>query len=187
MAAPFLPPLPDAADKSVVPETGKSTLDQYLFLRRVEDILRRDHGALTDLVVGSPTGGNKGSGTINAEAIYEQDKRALTEGGGRTLSGGFVFAEYDLGTVSSGTITPNPSNGLKQKLTNNGAFTLAATSEIGDLELRVTNGASAGSITFSGFEKNWPGDALNTTNGNQFVIFIYGFDGRQAYTIKALQ
>ncbi len=142
MAAPYLPPLPDASDKAVTPATGKSTLDQYLFLRRVEEILRRDPN---------------------------------------------VHAEYDHGALASGTLTPNPSHGFKQKATNSGAFTIAATAEIGNLELRVTNGAGAGAITFSGFDKQWTGDALTTTAGDQFVIFIHGYGGKQAYLVRALQ
>ena len=94
---------------------------------------------------------------------------------------------FSWGTVS-GTITPNPSAGIKQSLTNNGAFTFAATSEVGDCQVEVINGATAGAITFSGFTKNYAGDALDTTNGHKFVIFVYGFGADGAdYMIKARQ
>lgn len=128
-----------------------------------------------------------GAGVADYPELYEDGKRVFVQTGNAT--GGLTITEYDIGTPTNGsTVTPNPSNALKQKLTNNVAgFTIAATSEIGDVELRVTNGASAGTISFSGFDKQWTGDSLTTTNGHQFVIFIYGFDGKQAYIIKALQ
>lgn len=112
----------------------------------------------------------------------------LTVIGGQTLTGGFTETPFDFGSVTSGTITPNPSKCLKQKVTNNGAFAIAATAEIGDVELLITNGASAGAISFSGFTKQFTGDALDTTNGHKFVVFIYAFDaGVTACVVKALQ
>lgn len=122
-------------------------------------------------------------------AVNQLLDEVLTIFGGQTIQGGFDFDEFDLGTPTNGsTITPNPTTCLKQKVTNNVAgFTIAATSQTGDLELRVVNGASAGTISFSGFDINWTGDALDTTSGHQFIIFIYGYPGKQAYLIKALQ
>jgi hypothetical protein len=88
-------------------------------------------------------------------------RTALTEAGGATLIGGFNEQPFSLGTPAAGsTITPNPSDNLKQTLTNNAAFTIAATSQVGDVELYITNGATAGAITFGGFTKNWTGDSL---------------------------
>lgn len=127
------------------------------------------------------------NGNADFTTLKEDGLDVFVQTGNAT--GGVTFTEYDLGTPTNGsTVTPDPSDGLKQKLTNNVAgFTIAATAEIGDCEVRVTNGASAGTISFSGFDKQWSGDALTTTSGHQFIIFIYGFDGKQAYLIKALQ
>lgn len=112
----------------------------------------------------------------------------LTVAGGQTLTGGFNETVFDFGSVTTGTITPNPSKSLKQKVTNNGAFAIAATAEVGDLELLITNGASAGAISFTGFTKQFTGDALDTTSGHKFVVFIYAFDtGVTACVVKALQ
>lgn len=113
----------------------------------------------------------------------------LTTAGDQELTGGFTEQEFDNGTPANGaTITIDPSVNLKQTLTNNVAgFTIAATAECGDVELRIVNGPSAGTVTFSGFDKQWTGDALDTVNGHQFVVFIYGFIAKKAYLIKALQ
>jgi hypothetical protein len=94
----------------------------------------------------------------------------------------------NLGTPGAGTtVTPNPSNGFKQQVTNNAAFTIAATGQVGDVELLIVNGAAAGAVTFTGFDKQFVGDALDTVSGHQFVVLIYGFGTKKAYLIKALQ
>lgn len=110
----------------------------------------------------------------------------LTVAGGKTITGGFQYTENP-DTIAAAAITPNPSAGLKQSVTNNAALTINATAQIGDVELHVTNGPTAGAITFSGFTKQWTGDALDTVNGHQFIVFIYGFSGARAYLIRALQ
>ena len=123
--------------------------------------------------------------------LKEGGNEVLTVIGGKTLTGGFVHQEYDNGTPTNGsTITINPSNGLKQKITNNVAgFTIAATTECGDVELRIINGSSAGTITRSGFNYNLPGgDSLDTTDTHQFVMFIYGWGAAGAdYLIRKRQ
>lgn len=123
--------------------------------------------------------------------LKEDGDEVLTVAGGKTLTGGFTHQEYDNGTPTNGSsITINPSNGLKQKITNNVAgFTIAATTEVGDVELRIINGSSAGTITWSGFNYNLPGgDSLDTTNAHQFMAFIYGFGAAGAdYIIRKRQ
>ena len=125
---------------------------------------------------------------IPGSAAANSSNPLLTAAGGVALTAGFTEVPPATIVPTNGqTVTVNPSAGLKQNLTNNVAgFTIAATAEIGDLELHVTNGASAGVLTFSGF-KQWPGDVLDTTNGHEFVVFIFGYGAKAAYTIKALQ
>jgi hypothetical protein len=113
----------------------------------------------------------------------------LLQAGHQNIGGGFTETEFDNGTpANAGSITLDPLNGLKQKVTNNVAgFTINAPTSNGDIELRIINGASAGAITFSGFDKNWTGDPLTTVNAAQFMAFCYGFTAKKAYLIKALQ
>jgi hypothetical protein len=96
---------------------------------------------------------------------------------------------YVLGVVSSGTITPYPANGSFQAYTNNGAHTLAPSgSVVGQYWLDITNGASAGVITTSGWTKVITTlGALNTTVGNKFrLLATIGLAGSQL-TIYPLQ
>lgn len=126
------------------------------------------------------------------ETIYVDDKGKPTKDFFNWLRSIFVYLskagqEQDLGT-GSGTVHLDLANGPKQKITNNGAFTLAAPTDVGDCHIRVTNGASAGSITFSGFTKKYTSDALDTTNAHQFIIRIWSYGGAGAdYDIKARQ
>jgi hypothetical protein len=95
-------------------------------------------------------------------------------------------ATLDLGTAS-GTITPEQAQGAAQAATNNGAFTLSPPTSDGLLNLMVTNGATAGAITFTGWTRHIPGDALTTTNGQSFLIIIRKIAGVSSYQIVAMQ
>jgi hypothetical protein len=112
----------------------------------------------------------------------------LTAGNTATITKGFTLTPNNIGTVSSGTTTPDPTLGNYQYLTNNGAFTLAAPASDCAIDLLVTNGASAGSITFSGYTVSAStGDPLTTTNTSKFFISIRRVNAVSTYVIKALQ
>lgn len=107
----------------------------------------------------------------------------------RTVTVGYTLTPNNIGTVSSGTTTPNPALGNYQYYTNNGAHTLAAP-EAGDcaIDILVTNGASAGSITFSGFTVGAStGSSLTTTNTHRFLISIRRINSVSTYSVYALQ
>ena len=122
-----------------------------------------------------------GTGAANLNAF-------LLAGTTNTITIGYAFTPNNIGTVSSGTTTPSCSAGNYQYLTDNGAFTLAAPSSDCGIDLLVTNGASAGTISFSGFTVgSSTGSSLTTTNGNKFVISIRRIDAIATYSIYALQ
>jgi len=103
----------------------------------------------------------------------------------QVLTGGVRVTSKSLAT---GSITLDPGDRPLQYITNNGAFTITAPANDGSLLLLVTNGASAGAITFSGFTvSSSVGDALTTTNAHNFVISVVRINGVATYTIKALQ
>ena len=91
---------------------------------------------------------------------------------GSDLTGGFTSSSDNDGTAS-GTYTPTPSGGNFKTLTNNAAFTFAAPTATGSYSLvvEITNGATAGAVTFTGFAKVF-GDVLTTTNGHKFQFCI---------------
>lgn len=104
----------------------------------------------------------------NIERIGDLDTNALRRNvEDQQVSGGALVTEKDLGTISSGTVTPDPGDRPMQKYTNNGAHTLAPGTNVGSYLLTITNGASAGATTTSGWTKV-DGDSLTTTNGHKF-------------------
>lgn len=104
-----------------------------------------------------------------------------------THSVGYVVTGVFDGSKSAGTYTPSPLGGNIRKITNDGAFTLAAPSFAGDYTMivKVTNGASAGAITPSGFLQ-FRGSSLTTTNGAKFNIHITKIDSDVSAFVEAL-
>lgn len=101
---------------------------------------------------------------------------------------GYTATADDDGTKSTGTYTPTPAGGNFKRIVNGGAFTLAAPSASGDytLIIQITNNASAGAITLSGFSKT-SGDSFTTTNGDDFMVYITKVNGFIHGMIQRLQ
>jgi len=112
----------------------------------------------------------------------------LTTGNTATITKGYSVTPYSIGTVSSGTTTPDPANGNYQYYTNNGAHTLAAPGSDCAIDILVTNGASAAIPTFTGFTVgSSTGSALTTTNTSKFIISIRRINSVATYSVYALQ
>ena len=115
------------------------------------------------------------------------------------FAGGIVVAgEWDIGAsrinppgtdpslAIPASVTPEPGNGPFQAGLNNGAFALNASPNYGSYKLRLVNGASAGTVTLSGFDKTFSGDAYDTTAGHQFDVYVT-IAGKKTVLVKALQ
>jgi len=104
------------------------------------------------------------------------------------LSSGFAPTSVSDGTKTTGTYTPTYIGGNKRHIVNGGAFTLAAPTVTGDpdIHVQITNNASAGAITLSGFESE-TGDAFTTTNGHDFICKISKHNGFQTIDVVKLQ
>lgn len=123
------------------------------------------------------------SGILSCEGVAQ-----MRVAGNQTVSGGFALTPYSIGTVSSGTTTPAPANGNYQYYTNNGAHTLAAPTSDCAIDILVTNGASAGTITFSGFTVgSSTGSTYATTNTNKYILSIRRINSVATYSWYALQ
>lgn len=106
--------------------------------------------------------------------------------GGKTVTGGFNVTPNNLGNITSFTI--DPSLGNYQYGTNHGAATWTAPASDCAVDILVTNDATAGTITFSGFTVgSSTGSTLTTTNTNKFLISIRRINGISTYSIYALQ
>jgi hypothetical protein len=75
-----------------------------------------------------------------------------------------------------------------KRIVNGGAFTLAEPTVAGDytMVIQITNNASAGAITLSGFNKA-AGSPFTTTNGHDFFVYITKCNGFTFANVVALQ
>ncbi|RWI19453.1 MAG: hypothetical protein EOQ94_20890 [Mesorhizobium sp.] len=105
------------------------------------------------------------------------------------IAAGFTSTAVNDGTKSSGTYTPWPSGGNMRYITNGGAFTLAAPTQVGDYSMiiQIVNGATAGAITFSGFALSPGGNSLTTANGSRFNLYITKLNGTVTGSVEAQQ
>ena len=99
----------------------------------------------------------------------------------QSIAGGKTVV-YDNGTKSTGTFTPNPTLGATQIYVNGGAHTLAPPTVTGHIWMTVTNNASAGAVTTSGYTSVTGG--FTTTNTSKFLCEIY-YDGTNS-TLKIM-
>lgn len=121
-------------------------------------------------------------------SIQTQLNNRVTSNADDALTGGYTTTADNDGTQSSGTYTPTPAGGNIKRIVNGGAFTLAAPSAAGDytLIIQMTNNASAGTVTLSGFTKS-SGAAFTTTDGHDFMLYIAKVNGFTHLNVEALQ
>ncbi|MER9003336.1 hypothetical protein NKI15_06865 [Mesorhizobium sp. M0862] len=102
------------------------------------------------------------------------------------MTAGFTSVVIDDGTKAAGTYTPAPTGGNFRKIIANGAFILAAptTANSYNMEIDITNGATAGAITFSGFTPR--GDAYATTNAAKFKLHISKTDAGVSAVLESM-
>jgi len=101
-------------------------------------------------------------------------------------SGGSAIVTASLGTMTSFTLDHTKSS--YQYGTRNSALTITAPTQDCAIDLLMTNGASAGALTLSGFTVGTnTGDELTTTNGHKFIMSIRRINGVSTYVFKALQ
>jgi len=110
----------------------------------------------------------------------------LTDANADTLTKGFNNIPHNAGTKSGGTFTVDPADNNLQYCVNGGAFTLAPPASDCSVVVQVTNNASAGVITTSGFTAV-RGDDFTTTNGHDFMCFIVRINGFSVLNVVALQ
>lgn len=125
---------------------------------------------------------------VRVSSVWGSWVALATRSGDQALTGGRTLTAVDDGTRTSGSYIPSPNGGNFRRIVNGGAFTLSAPVAAGDYELtvQITNNASAGTITFSGFNRV-TGDALTNTNGDDFLLVITKINGFILCERKALQ
>jgi hypothetical protein len=127
-------------------------------------------------------------GLVIGTNVQPFDANILKANAAAVLTAAVTATPEDAGTKASGNYTPSPVGGNFKKYINGGAHTLAAPTFAGNYTavIQVTNSASAGAITFSGFAKVI-GDVLTTTNAQLFQIGLTKTDGGVIATVVAMQ
>jgi hypothetical protein len=121
-------------------------------------------------------------GGVTSSSYLRRDSTAA-------ITAGYTLTPGNLGTISTGTTTLNPATANYQYYTNAGAHTIAAPSSDCAIDVLVTNSATAGAITLSGFTAptGGGGDTYATTNGNRYILIVRRINGVSTYSWKALQ
>ena len=117
--------------------------------------------------------------------VEQADAAILKSDETSTLTAGYNVTTFDAGTKTTGTFTPVPASGNIQKCVNGGAFTLAPPATDCVMIIQITNNASAGAITTSGFTT--VEGTLTTTNGDDFLLYITRVNGFNLLSVRALQ
>lgn len=170
--------------ETVAPSSLGDDIDTMLTSLAANDFLVYDGAAWINK---TPSASRTALGLVIGTDVQAFDADTLKADVADNLTVGFTATTYDAGTKTTGTFTPDPANGNLQKYVANGAHTLAPPSA-GDctMILQVTNGASAGTITTSGFTKV-TGDTISTTNADDFLFFISVLNGFSHLHVQALQ
>ena len=133
-----------------------------------------------------------GNSKITTVSSFLSDLDIVTLGASQTLTDKTLtnpkvtYTDFNAGTQSSGTYTPLVANGMTQFAVNGGAHALAPQADSGVMLIHYTNNASAGAIDTSAFGVV-KGDALTTTNADEFLLTSAVINGKSVLTIQAMQ
>jgi hypothetical protein len=170
-----------------------ATADNSIAIANTAFVKNQGYAPLADPVFTgdprAPTPLTSDNDTSIATTAFVKAQGYLSPAVTATLTVGYNFTAFNAGTKSSGTFTPDPTVGNYQYYTNSGAHTLAAPTVDCAIDIMVTNGATAGAITFTSFTvaSGNTGDALTTVNTSKFLISIRRINAIATYIIKALQ
>jgi hypothetical protein len=124
--------------------------------------------------------------TDGGTTVFARSLRGLLTTEDQTIIGGARVTPKSLGTITSGTVTPDPGDRPIQYYNNNGAHVLAPSTNKGSFLLEITNSTAAGAITSTGWTKV-DGDPFDTTNTNKFLCSCVVSQSGSLLLVQALQ
>lgn len=139
---------------------------------------------LSSLLIGNSTVNT----FANSSMVVISGNNVLLAGKTDTISIGYTVTPANLGIISA-NLTINAASGNYQYGTANAAFTLTAPTSDCAVDVLLTNGTGAGTITLSGFTANATnsGDTYATTSTNKYILMIRRINSVATYIWKALQ
>jgi hypothetical protein len=141
------------------------------------------------IVVDYATGQLHSRGILTSTPTYSAWQTYLSTTANKTISGGFTVSPYNRGTVTTGnTYSVDPTLGNYQYYSSTGTHTLAAPTSDCAVDILLTNGVGASTITFSGFTVGSAvGSTYANTNGQRFIFSIRRINSISTYSLYALQ
>lgn len=144
---------------------------------------------ISELAVAGVLDGNEAVPMVQATSTRQASTRMVADLAinteGLTVTGGASITSKDLGTVSSGTATPDPAARPQQHYINGGAHTLAPSATAGSYLLDITNSGSAGAITTTGWTK--VAGSFDTTSGHAFRCYCSIGPAGSLLSVQAMQ
>jgi hypothetical protein len=128
---------------------------------------------------------SNGNGVSGNPTLDVGTSVALLDAADQTVTGGARVTSLSLGSITSGTVTPDPGDRFLQHYTNGGAHTLAPGTNRGAYMLDIENVSGAGAITTSGWTKVV--GSFTTTVGNKFRCHCSIGEEGSLLIIQALQ
>jgi hypothetical protein len=147
---------------------------------------RADLNSEADANLADNTTGDITPSDVRGMAKNLADSMGTLKDENQPLEGGATVTSKSLGTLSTGTLTLDMGDRPLQHYTNNGAHALAPGAVTGSCLVDITNGASAGAITTSGWTKV-AGDPFTTTSGHKFRCHCSVGSGGSLLIVQALQ
>lgn len=173
---------------SVMGVAGTATANPNVIVGTANQALIINAGG-TSVVFGTVAIAGGGTGATTSATAVSNIGAVSLSAANQTLSAGFNVTIFDNGTSSAGqTLTLNNGSGSIQKFINNSTFTLKAPSSDGEVDLLITNGASASTITISGYSVGSnTGDTYTTASTNKFIFMSRTLNGSSTYKYAAFQ
>ena len=138
------------------------------------------NGTVNNVLIAGPT-------AVRTVTFPDANGTVITANNTVTINTGYSVTANNQGTVSA-NITLGMANGNYQYLTANGTFTITAPTSDGAIDILVTNGTAANTISFSGFTVgSSTGSTYATTNGNKYILSVRRINAVSTYSWYALQ
>ncbi|MDP9837613.1 hypothetical protein J2T09_002365 [Neorhizobium huautlense] len=125
------------------------------------------------------------AGTVAAGDDGRMNDNVKTNVESQTITGGAGVTALNLGVISAGTVTIDPSRRPMQSYNNGGAHTFAPAAVTGYCVVQIYNSATAGAITFTGFAKV-SGDAYVTDNTALFLAYVTNVTGVPSVALQRI-
>jgi hypothetical protein len=129
--------------------------------------------------------------TANGTAAFAKANNSVQNNTTTQITVGYTVKAFNISSniAAYSTWKPDPANGNYQFATSNGAFTVdVPASQNCAIDILITNGVNAKTISFSGYTApgGGGGDTYTTTNANKYILMLRAINNVATYAWKSL-